>query len=414
MGSMRTNKEGTGETRVASPRSPLERTLWFAFMVILSLTFGAAAILSCCSPLRDRLPIPLFKEPGPPMHAGPVVRVRLADGVGRVTVGASAAGQWADEPGGAWTRAVEEGEWEVTAAGSLVRVSGEAEARLAFRFSPSDGLFELDGQRYRGELVVEADGRGTLSATEVVELDDYVRGVVGNEMSPGWPADALKAQAVAARTFAVYRTSGPGAARKWVSRSDMAYKGVKGESGAADEAVLATADRILTWEGQPLAAYFHSCCGGHTAAVEKVYGGRAIPPLAGVPCTACRDCPSYRWTASLELSDMAAKLAARGVRDLQEVSVGDPDETGRPTDVVINGSEHMPINTFRLALGAGAIKSTWFTVAEDWGKLKFEGQGWGHGVGMCQCGAEGLARLGNTAEEILRYYFPGSQIVSLY
>ncbi len=383
-------------------------------------------LLSCCSgppqrpleiaatteqpPETSQIPPADHEQPDPPAGDARRVNVRLAKEARSLRVGCAAGGSWRLLNQPTTYRAAGAAEWEVRPAGSLLQVGKDVLPDSAATFTPTDGIFSLDGRRYRGSLLVEPDPKVGLRAMELVALDDYVRGVVPCETPSRWPAQALMAQAVTARTFAVYRMTAPGAGRQHLTLMDMAYRGVEAESRQTDEAVRATAGIVITYAGATLPAYFHSTCGGHTSSVTVVFAEPAIVPLGGVACPWCSDSPVYRWRASIPLSEVARKLSAWGVKRVSSVRPANLDEAGRARQVVLNGTKKIDANQFRLAVGARRLKSTAFGTTRHGGDVEFSGRGWGHGVGLCQWGAHGMAKAGKSWREILNHYYPGGEL----
>jgi len=237
-----------------------------------------------------------------------------------------------------------------------------------------------------------------------------MRSVVGSEMYHSWPLNALMAQAVCARTFVVYAVSTKGS----LSRLDLAYKGIAGEGRAPDLAVELTRGIVLTYNGRILPAFFHSTCGGRTASAAKIFGEDPIPPLEGVPCDWCRQSSTYTWKAELKAADVAKSLKLAGVREIRTIEPQQTEPDGYARFVLINGRERMDANAFRLRVGPGAVKSTKFQVQRRGDRFVFEGHGFGHGAGLCQWGAFGMADAGRDWQQILGHYYPGAELQSLY
>ena len=390
---------------IASDR--VGRWLCFGGAMLLILVGGVSLTLSCCRPGPTggggigRLARPSF-------DSGRNVRVRLIEGMKQITVRTFASFHWTG-PDGGWRQPGSSGEHIVSASGSGLVIDGRIIPRSSVTLDLSEEIFELNDRLYRGSLTVSTGSNGRLVATETLSLEDYVRGVVPSEMPPRWPQHALMAQAVAVRSFALHRSlNTPG--RNWISQLDLAYKGVEGESKRTDEAVLATEGTTLRWAGKPLPAFFHSTCGGHTTTAFSVFGGLDIPPLQGGPCRWCADSPHYRWDCQVALSRLADKVSSRGIRNIGSLHTRGRDASGRVENVIINGSKNIPAGEFRLEVGAGSIKSTAFSAAVEDNKVIFSGRGWGHGVGLCQWGARGMAEEGKTWREILQHYYPGGTI----
>ncbi len=166
---------------------------------------------------------------------------------------------------------------------------------------------------YRGSLQFRSDGRGGVETVDAVGLDDYVRGVVAGEMPSSWANQALDAQAVAARTYAITTTLGaPGYDLYSDTRSQM-YGGVQAETAATDGAVAATTGQVVTYAGRPVVTYFFTSSGGSTENIENVWTGSAPEPwLKGVPdpYDGAGNDPYHRWSRQLGLAAASAKLGA--------------------------------------------------------------------------------------------------------
>ena len=245
---------------------------------------------------------------------GQTVRVLLSDGKASFTGATTASG--ATGPADALTAT---STYSVTAKGSQLVISGpDGKAVGAPLVAPltAVGLAPLQVPglgSYRGSLQFRPDGRGGVMTVNLVAIDDYVRGVVSEEMPSSWPAQALDAQAVAARTYAL--TTGVGAAAYDLysdTRSQM-YGGTSAETPATDAAVAATSGQVVTYGGKPVVTYFFSSSGGHTEDIENVWtGATAEPWLKGVPdpYDSAGNDPYHVWGQRLSLAAAAARLGA--------------------------------------------------------------------------------------------------------
>jgi stage II sporulation protein D len=303
-------------------------------------------------------------------------------------------------------------------------------------------IFTLNGRDYRGklELTVNSDGC-TFNAINLVPLEAYLAGVVGAEMPDYWEPEALKAQAIAARTYCLYVKKRFGVNRSWDVSSTQAsqvYRGVSAESAQVWNAVTDTYGMVLVSAGQPTAdaglfpAYYSAICGGHTEDSERVFGD-AFKPLRGVACPYCKDVARlglFFWpmaqfdkaTVTSQLVKKYPSLKTLGeIKDIVPEEKNDYGEFSRLTKVRLVGStgrtDTLRGEDLRLALDPSGrkLQSTICQIV-PWGNgwAFLSGRGWGHGVGMCQYGAEGMARLGKKAREILWHYYPGSEIVDIY
>lgn len=283
--------------------------------------------------------------------------------------------------------------------------------------SPSPEGFTFEGRPYRGRRERLDDGR----IVNVVDLEQYLYGVIPGEMSPHWPAAALQAQAICARTYVLQRSDPRREYDLVPSELDQLYHGIEGESPAATAAVDATAGRVLHFGDAFARIAYSSCCGGHTAAAADAWGGPPIPYLAGVLCNWCSESPNFRWTARLTLDAIAAActvwLATLG--ELEDLRVAQRDSSGRARTFELlaqNGGVTIAGSTFRRAVGPRTLRSLLVTRLQrlpDQRSIAIEGGGLGHGVGLCQWGARGLALTGVSATEILTAYFPGTLTTNL-
>jgi stage II sporulation protein D len=281
---------------------------------------------------------------------------------------------------------------------------------------------KVNGQSYLGALEILPDKGGTLTVVNELGLEDYVQGVLLGEVPRDWPLEALKAQAIAARTFAMLkRTEARNACNSWDIENHALFQVYKGSSGVSEpirQAVAKTRGQVLTWKRKLLTAVYHSNCGGRTCQASNVWG-KDEPYLKVVDCHYCREGPHFSWKVVVPHAEITKKLRASGLQigDLADLQPMEWDETNRITKIVVIDSEgrrlEMRGNAFRNALGPDLVRCTRFEVEMVVGGFEFKGQGWGHGVGMCQEGAWGMAREGFRASEILRKYYPGSLIEDL-
>lgn len=277
------------------------------------------------------------------------------------------------------------------------------------------GGFTFAGRTYRGSYEALPDG----GIVNTLLLEEYLYSVVPREMTPSWPAAALQAQAICARTYVLQRSNPLRGYDVVPSEIDQVYGGIASESPAGRSAVDATAGSVLRYNGRFAQAMYSSCCGGHTEAASDAWGGAPIPYLAGVTCTTCTGSPYYRWTRSLALERIAGafapELAPYGA--LRGVAITGTDPSGRVRSFTLQaqtGSVQSRGSTFRLRVGARTLPSLLVTRIDAAGtvpgSLAFQGGGLGHGVGLCQWGARGLALQGATFRDILQSYFPGTDI----
>lgn len=337
--------------------------------------------------------------------------------------------------------------------GSSVAVDGKATGNVLIRPLKRNGTVQIaDGYAYRGAMeIIKSPRRWGLTIVNVVPMEEYLYGVVGKEMSPSWSLEALKAQAVAARTYAIAHKN------YFSSRgfdmtddtSSQVYAGVNGESPSIIRAVDETRGEIITYDGKPIEALFMSSGGGYTENSENVWGSR-IPYLRAVSDES-DEMPSYKWSVATTPEKLGAYLTAAG-KDVGKVysisltplgkrpmSTPDRGVSGRVLSMTVRGSKgtvKVTGNAFQSIFG---LKSTLFDFhqgkmpipdADSAGKkrdttlllkagmpLTIYGYGWGHGLGMSQYGAYQMAKnhgKANYYRTILAHYYTGTRIEKLY
>lgn len=286
------------------------------------------------------------------------------------------------------------------------------------RFAPTEQANLFIGIRpYRGIIEIRRTPAGRLTVINELPLESYLYGVLKMEVDPAWPAEALKAQAVAARTLALYnlgryRSEGYDVR---ATTDTQVYGGILAEDPRTVAAVDATRGEVLVYQGRPILAVYHSDSGGMTESSEFVWGGR-YPYLRGVSDPFTSAAP---WVVKLDLPSLEDRLrrAGKPVTGLQRVTVEELTPSGRVATVRIDsvmGTLVLKATELRSALGVGVMKSTLFTIRllEEEQAVEFAGRGSGHGVGMSQWGARGLAMQGRAYADILRYYYAGVSLES--
>ncbi len=273
------------------------------------------------------------------------------------------------------------------------------------------GEFLFNGRHYRGSFSLLPNG----DVVNLVDIESYLYSVVTREMPPSWPISALQAQAIAARTYVLARSNPQRAYDVVPSEIDQVYSGIESETESGRAAVSATAGDVLQLDGHFASIAYSSCCGGHTENAGDAWGGRAPVNLRGVVCGYCTDSPWYRWTRTLRLADLAVAFAA----ELQgEAIIGfaasDIDRSGRARAFSLQterGVRSIPATRARARIGTRVLPSLLvhsISPPQADGTVVIEGGGLGHGVGLCQWGARGLARTNASALAILSWYFPGT------
>jgi stage II sporulation protein D len=257
---------------------------------------------------------------------------------------------------------------------------------------------------------------GELLAVAVVPLEAYVAAVVSREAATRFHPEALAALAVAARTYAV------GAAAKPRDRAydvvagveDQVFDGMDGVAAVFREAADRTRGMVVRYRGELARTVYHSTCGGRTEDAGSAWG-KDVPYLRAQLCDDCADSPVYRWEYRMSEAEGRRVAKALGVppgKDLR-IAVTGRTPTGRASRVRISSggvSRELQAAEFRKAAGYARVRSLKMEIVPVAGEWRFTGEGWGHGVGLCQFGANGMARRGAGFREILARYYPGTEI----
>jgi stage II sporulation protein D len=290
-------------------------------------------------------------------------------------------------------------------------------------------LRETEQYRYRGVLDVFKHS-GVLRLINQLSVEEYLLGVVGKEMrGKEFTLEALKAQAIVARTFTLYHLRASGAqpldqAFPGTHRFQT-YGGANFETEIVVQAVSETCGQILTSGGKIFQSYYHSTCGGQTAS-GGLFNERDIEPLSGVECGFCADTPTYHWKATLDAAKLEEKLrgwgAERGIVSGRILGLEPVEltESGHGIYVRVSHSKgvfEMRADRLRTLVDPSGKKlpSSRFRALLDArsGEFRVEGQGHGHGVGLCQRGAGVMAQTREHGD-ILARYFPGSGLRRIY
>jgi stage II sporulation protein D len=345
--------------------------------------------------------------------------------------------------------------WTVTVTpNGALRVSGPDGAAVSATPGPllarpaRGSQIMIAGQPYRGSALVQSPRAGRVTAINLVDLEDYLLGVVPHEIGRVGEdlLEAAKAQAVAARTYAIAHRGRRSALGfdYFATVQDQVYGGSAGEYEVASRAVRETAGEILLYRGVPIEAYYHSTCAGRTAAIEEVWNDQPRPYLVSVVDVNPQTGQAYdhfssrfRWTqrwSGQQLNQILNRTLAdslpsgvNSVGEVRDIRILERTQSGRVARMRVETSTatfHLGRDRLRWIfltpeqriLNSSLIQEIELTRGPDGRvtEIAFVGGGWGHGIGMCQVGAMGRARHGQNYRTILSVYYPGTELRRLY
>lgn len=413
-----------------SPHNGTEAMRRFAFIALFACLLSHAG----CSP----------QPVSPPTTSGgaPVVRVRLLEAQTSVSVRADEmilpAGQSTGPlfPAGTAVLLAHDGKgWR---AGDRAIATGR---ELVVR-SNQVGSVAVNGSAYRGTLRFVHTGGGKFDVVNDVEIDDYLKGVIAKEMLADWHVEAYKAQAIVARTYAVFEARTAPAGRHWDLLPDQrsqVYGGLAGESDKARLAVDETRGMMLAY-GAPgqekiFKAYFSACCGGIGQNPADAFGEPFHPTMIEQNVgTLCNASPRFNWgpvvvhraelTRRIKLWGKQRQRAEQNLVRVMRIDKRAQNSQGRPVQYLItdaSGTKYfLSGEELRWAINTDAPKdgilySSWIEPSEPAGEnIRFTGRGFGHGVGMCQWCAQTRAVQGKSYRDIVLQAYPGSLLVQAY
>ena len=313
------------------------------------------------------------------------------------------------------------GYYTVKADGDWLRINGNLVQAKQVRVKSAMMHLQVDGRLYREDLLILRDpsDMNLLWLTNELHLERYLYGLINQEVLSSWPLEAKKAQAVAARSYASYRkqTRTTGLCDVEPTALDQMYGGMNAEDPDARQAVQETEGEVLTYNQQVAAAFYHSSCGGQTTSSESVWG-KPFPYLKSITSPYGEKSPKDHWNAVFSVDTVMHRLEipkAHGKRFF--LIVTSRDESGRVKEVTLRYgtvSKTMTGNEFRKALGFTKLPSTRFSFKRQGDQYRFDGRGNGHGVGMCQWSAAGMAEQNFNYRQILQFFYPGTEIQRLY
>jgi stage II sporulation protein D len=280
------------------------------------------------------------------------------------------------------------------------------------------GTLRAAGRELPSPLEIHSDGGRILLIAEL-SLEGYLQGVVGAEIPANWPLESKKALAVAARSYALMQRSV--AETPWhveATVDDQVWNGSTVDA-TSRAAVTATHGEVLTKDGWLVSAFYHACCAGRTESPDSVWPRRPSHGVQPVACRWCEGSPLFDWNAEISSADLLAAAAREGhvASRIQGLRIKSRSPSGRITRIELLtdlGVLGWDGNRFRELLGWNRIRSANFEHRVSGDGFVLAGKGAGHGVGLCQWGARGLAQDGKDYREILATYYAGSKIDKIW
>jgi stage II sporulation protein D len=317
--------------------------------------------------------------------------------------------------------------------GLILKVNGQEFTSGEFRFLPVSAgeIFEFNGKKYRGSIIINSKGK----IVNVVSLEDYLKGVLPAEMPAGKGNEnfeALKAQAVCARTYTIMKLD----EKKpdfdlYIDVRDQVYGGADSEKDITNKAVNATQGMILSYNGLPALVFYSASCGGYTETGGNVFiRAKDAPYLVSVKDgddPYCSITPKFQWEEQYPHQEFINRFIKNGLINsgsysVKSIEVKSRFPSGRVNELEIiftgDALTEVPVSVFgnqirsiiRTADNKGILRSTMFDISMEGENIIIKGRGNGHGVGLCQWGAISQSRSGVKFEEILKHYFPGTEI----
>ena len=337
--------------------------------------------------------------------------------------------------------------WVEVKAGDTISIGSQSFKESPVTIVPEeDGTIEVEysrdargnpvkpgGIRYKGTLILHLLPDRKLALVNEIDLEEYLKGVVGKEMNLSEGVEALKTQIIAARTYAVHeqrlerlrRVKGEKFDLYDDERSQM-YGGLERHTEWAEKLVDETRGMFLVYNTKLVRTFYSSACGGHTEPAWEVLGEETekMPPLAGTKCDYCQRRAVYRWKDPVLVpkKEIAEKCLPKELQDkrIKSVEVTKTLPGGHALEVSVtleNSSRVVKLhatNDFKRNITAKRRSTLWDRIEDRGDSIAIVGRGYGHGAGLCQVGAYEMAKDGKSAAEILEYYFPGAKVQKVY
>ncbi|MDI6641825.1 MAG: SpoIID/LytB domain-containing protein, partial [Elusimicrobiota bacterium] len=280
-------------------------------------------------------------------------------------------------------------------------------------------------------ILIKRNKQQSLSVINEIYIENYCNGILPYEADTDWQLEALKVQAVVSRTYAM-KNLGKHNSDGYDFCNNVCcevYNGADGEKEISNKAVQETRGEVITYNGKLVNIFYHACCAGYTENPKYVWSWSIPVPdyLKGVECSFCKNSPHFSWTKTIDEKTIRNGLIKSGYSDIvkinsielygkttsgriKDIRIKYKSKKGKTKKIVLNAAR------FRLAVSPFLVKSTKIIAIKKLTKdtFEFSGNGWGHGVGLCQWGAKFMADKGYNYKQIINFYFPKTEIEKLY
>ena len=274
----------------------------------------------------------------------------------------------------------------------------------------------LNNKWYKGGLIIFTNGsKNELTVVNNLDIEDYLLSVVPSEIPSSWNVEALKAQAIAARSYS-YGYLGRRKEKGYDLEStieDQVYLGISSEKPSTTKAVKETSGiTLVDSENKPLIALYHSSGGGYTDSIENLWNEKPSAYIQPRP-DYDDNSPYFKWFRNYTIQEVNDLLRGLGINEVKKIKIISRTFSNRVKWIKIEGAVNSVVirgEEFRRYL---KLPSSKFNFALENGQVKFAGRGYGHGLGMSQWGAKSLAEHGITFDQILRHYYPGAKMIRI-
>jgi stage II sporulation protein D len=349
-------------------------------------------------------------HPGP-VQAGESIRVLLAPDPPSVTISGSPDLTLTD-PDGRPVAGGFKGSVVIAAGPQGLMIQNEPTERRELVASSGSGAVRID-DRVVGGILHVALYHDKIRLINELDVEDYLEGVVPIEISSKWHPEALKVQAIISRTYALYQRQ-LNLGKEYdvqATTADQVYEGRDKEDPATNQAIAETRGLVLTFEGQLILSAYHSTSAGPTENAAEVWG-MDLPYLKGVSCPFDQNSPYYQWSKSIPMDAVQKAFSTAGysIGTIASITPFRWTEAGRISQIRLihsQGELILKAGDLRRILGYTELPSAHFQIEKIGREIQIRGNGYGHGVGLCQWGAKEMAEMGYKFDRILKYYYPG-------